>query len=180
MARATMVDLIARARLLIGDNAGTLLTDDEIEGALDARRKEYRYVRLEFAADPSPVGAMTKVFYADREHWEKDAALYDAGYELIDPGDYSADYLIGRWEFTSPKTPPVFIVGKSYDMYGSAADLVETLIALQRAQYDFSSGDQSFKRSQQIVHLSTLAAQYRALAWTASAVNVRGGDALIS
>ena len=60
-----------------------------------------------------------------------------------------------------PVELPVFITGKLYDVYRSAADLLEMWSALYATRFDFTADGQSFRVSQAHAQLLDLAHTYR-------------------
>lgn len=179
MARATLAQLISECRSLVGDPSGgsAHYTDDQIESALDRRRKEARRCPLRARSDMTPTGVSYTVFYAPIGIWESDALLLDSSWQVIDNAYCETiDYLRGRWEFKTSTLPPLYLRGYYYDLHGACADLLDQWMADLKAAYDFSSGDQSFRRSQQLQSLASLAQQYRSQAWVVSADSVRVGD----
>lgn len=166
-----MGELIKRLRLLIGDAAGSeqVFEDIELQDALDVRRETFRYLELVDEPTINPGGGLTDAsyidYYAQRErvalgNWEDDVKLYDNTYTVLTPT--SADLITGHWQFASGQRPPVYLIGKSYDLYRAAVELLDAWIAKEKGRYDFSADGQSFKESQKVDHLQALAARYRA------------------
>jgi hypothetical protein len=162
MARASMADLITRLRLLINDLAGAeqVFSDDELEDALDARRADCRHLELAAAQTWDPVTGVTYLdHYAKVGDWETDAALEDAtGLTLVTA---TADYLVGHWTFAASQTPPVYLTGKTYDLYATAADVLEMWAAKVALAFDFEADGASYKVSQRRAALLDLAGVYR-------------------
>ena len=161
-ARATMAELIGRLRALIGDpaGAGQAFDDQTLQDYLDRRQTVVRYAPLRAESSPRPGGAVDYLdYYADVGDWEADETLYDGSYSILIPA--SADRLTGHWTFVSSQPPPVMIVGKSYDVYGSAADVLEAWAATEKLNFDFEADGQSFRRSQKVTALLALAREYR-------------------
>ncbi|MBX6770878.1 MAG: hypothetical protein IRY83_04080 [Chloroflexi bacterium] len=158
-----MVELIARTRLLIGDPAGAeqTFTDDEVQAALDRYQTVVRYAPLHPEPTPLPTGLVEyRDYYAGLGDWEADEQLYDAAWTALTP--VTSDRLTGHWTFASPgQNPPLFILGKVYDVYGAAADLLEQWAAKVKQEFDFSTDGQSFQRSQKLRALLDLAREYR-------------------
>lgn len=180
--RATMTDLIARCRLMIGDPAGTnqQFTDSDLQITMDSYRDDVRYESLIIA--PSIVNiantqqsaqTIFATYYSHYQWWESDAVIQGQGptglpWIVLTPVE--SDYVVGRWkfelnEFTSGtvpgQLPPCFITGKSYDLNGAAADLLEFWAAVLSAAYNIAVDGQSLQRSQLMTAKLTLAAQYR-------------------
>ncbi|MGQ9809705.1 MAG: hypothetical protein ACUVS8_14440 [Armatimonadota bacterium] len=160
--RATMAELIGRVRALIGDRAGADQTFDDqtIQDSLDRHRVEVRYLAL----SPLPsyaVGGVVEIrtYRAPAGDWEADETLYSGEYAPLSPS--AADRLTGQWTFPAHQPPPVLIVGKTYDVYAAAADLLETWAAAESRSFDFDADGQSFKRSQKAAMLRDTAREYR-------------------
>ena len=160
-ARASMTELITRIRGLIHDPAGTstTFTDQEIQDALDTWRDEARYLELTPLETLAPTGIIYRDYAAERGLWEADEILVDAAYEPLTPA--TADRLTGRWTFDDHTPPPVYITGKTYDLHGAAADLLEQWAAAEKLSFDFGADGAQYRRSQKVEMLLQLAAQYR-------------------
>jgi hypothetical protein len=153
--------MIARVRDLVGDSlsatSAPAFSEQQIQEALDRERVDYILGDLhELAGRYSIVGGayrwtdyLDPLSYGD---WEEDATLYNGGFALITPT--SSDYLTGHWTFTD-QPPPVFLVGKTYDVYAAARALHHQLIARYAVTgaYDFSADGATFRRSQIIEQL---------------------------
>ncbi len=124
-ARASMADLIGRLRRMIGDPAASAVwTDEELQDALDARRRDVRYEQLTVAETVQPGGQVVWLdWWAQDGDWESDAKLYGPTYAELTPA--TSDYLTGHWTFAAHQAGPVYVVGKTYDMPGAAADVLE-------------------------------------------------------
>ena len=170
MARATMADLIARVRQMVGDtDAGAYTFDDDaVQAALDAHRFAAEYVALQPVAEYQPGGeAVYKTYRAPMGWWEADATLVDGGYNPLAPD--AADLMNGEWTFSAGQAPPVFIRGHYYDLYAAAADLLEEWAARLARAYDFGTDGDRFARSQMAASLREQASRYRARAWAVAA-----------
>ncbi len=160
--RTSMADLIARVRLLINDPTGAsqVFDDQAVQDHLDRHRIETRYRELTFAETVSPGGAISYLdYYADVDNWEADEKLYDGAYNQLTPA--TADRLTGHWTFAANQVPPVLIVGKYYDLYAAAADLLEAWAAKLKLAYGFGTDGQTFNRQQQLSMLLEMAHEYR-------------------
>jgi hypothetical protein len=100
-----------------------------------------------------------KEFMAPRGFWEDDPVLQSNGYATLTPS--ANDHLIGRWTFITGQTPPVFITGQVYDLWGAAVEVLEAWIGKVARDFDFSTDGQSFSRSQKVRGLEALIATYR-------------------
>lgn len=161
--RATMASLITRTRVYCNDAGSTQFTDQQVQDTLDCHRRDLTAVPL--LPDPSFVsGAMVYLdYYSDLGCWEDSMTLQNGSYTTVTPS--TTEPLVGHWHFTSSTAPPVFVSGSVYDLHGAAADLLEQYAAAMSLQFDFTSGAQTFRRSQQVDALLTLAKQHRAQAW---------------
>ncbi len=163
-----MADLILRTRDLMGDNPAVqtnrAFTDQQVQDALDRERldvniSDWREL-LPFYSVVSGAWVWTEYYdpsnYGD---WESDAVLYNAGLTLLTPT--TSDLLTGHWSFgTVNQSPPVFVVGKTYDVYAAARTLVLRWIALVAQQFDFSvDRGLTFSVSQKRAGLQQLADQ---------------------
>ncbi len=160
--RATMGDLIARVRLLVNDPAGTsaVFTDQEIQDALDAHRRDVRYLPLAEAPTYGAGGTVSYLeYFAGRSNWEADAVVQDGDYTTLTPA--SVDYTGGIVTFATNQDPPLTMTGKTYDLYAAAADIVTAWQAKVARDYDFSAQGQTFHRSQMLRSLGELAQTLR-------------------
>ena len=73
----------------------------------------------------------------------------------------AVDYLTGHWTLSSAYTPPIFITGKTFDLYAAAVELLEQLYAMSMGDFDFLSAGRTFKRSQTKEGIQTLIGIYR-------------------
>ena len=172
-ARPSLASLISRVRTLIDDNASTkTFTDDEVQAALDNWRTDVRYLVLTPAETRTASGVEYRDYYAPVGDWESDVALYDGTYAVVTPA--TSDYQTGHWTFTNSTGPPVYLVGKTFDVYATAADLLESWAAKVKLAFDFTADGASFSRSQQVAALLQLAADYRRRQRSVTALQVRG------
>lgn len=167
--RDSMADLISRVRDLIGDPAGSTqeFTDQQIQNALDAHGFDHTREELSAVSSVDTAGVTTYLSYlSDEGFWEGDVLLQTGTYQTVDdasvPVNVSAvDYTLGRWGFNATMQPPVYITGRTYDVYAAAADVLELWLAKVKLDYDFLSSGRTFKRSQQIAGLESLIYRYR-------------------
>lgn len=173
--RTSMNNLVRRVRMLIGDhgeNSPQVFTEQQIQDAMDLRRRRYRYAALEPVESIAPGGALTFLEYeACIGDWEEDAQIVDRSFNVLTPA--TKDYLTGRWTFASNQLPPVLINGFRYDVYGAAADLLERWPILLTDSVDRTEGDVSWKNSQARQQKLILAEQYRQKQWPMTVQQVR-------
>lgn len=177
MARATMTDLITLLRARVGDtDTPAQYTDDALEGYLDRNRIVIRHEMSLVVLYPGPPrivnGALKSlVYYTEYGPWESDTKAYDGAYALLTPA--SVNYITGVWEFADEPAWPVYVQGAAYDINLAAAEALEDWATALSRDYDFSSNEQSFSRSQQVKMLRDAARQYRVAGRVQSATKVR-------
>lgn len=176
--RDSMADLISRVRELIGDDAGAdqVFSDLQIQDTLDTRRRQL--VREPLTAVSSiAAGGVTSYFdhYSQYGFWEADVDLQNGSYADISGSlaASGANYLLGRFTFSTTQNPPVFLTGFAYDIYAAAADILEMWIADVKTDYDFLSSGRTFKRSQQGEGIERLLKTYRSRQWVSTSQMVR-------
>lgn len=171
--RASMADLITRVRTLIADPAGAsqVFDDQTIQDYLDRHQTVVRYATLRPEATYVSGTVLYQDYYAGVGSWEADERLYDGAYNELTPT--TVDRLTGHWMFATSQLPLVYIVGKHYDVYAAAADLLEVWAAKEKLSFDFDTDGQSFKRSQKAAALLALAREYRRQQRPASVAMVR-------
>ena len=179
--RSSMAALIARVRLLINDPAGgsQIFSDQAIQDKMEESR-------ISFYNEPMqgiPTFSGASLQYLDYETWfngdkpiggwEDDLVIKQFLTIAVTPS--LSEPIIGHWTFAADTRPPVFITGKLYDVYRSAADLLEMWSAQYATRFDFTADGQSFRVSQAHVQLLDLAHTYRQKQRARSMV-VRRGD----
>ena len=160
-ARATMAALIARVRLLTNDPEGSssIFADQDIQDVLDESRIDIKNGSME----PKPTFSGATIQYLDYYTalggWEDDLIIKQYLINVVTPS--LSEPIAGHFAFATTMLPPLYISGKTYDVYRAAADLLERWAARVVLNYDFSSDGQSFKRSQAADALQKLAVTYR-------------------
>lgn len=171
--RAGMATLIGRLRAKINDPAGSgqALSDQELQDLLDGRRRDFAMLGLE-AVPAYPGGVLTYLeFAAEWSDWEDGVVLRDSSLAPVTPE--TSDLVAGRWTFAAEPPYPIYLTGRTYDLNGAAADALEQLAAAKATAFDFSSGGQTFQRSQQATALAAQAERYRRMARPQSGTLVR-------
>lgn len=134
MPRATMVDLIARTRLLIGDppsGGAQVFTDDNIQDFLDETRYDVKYEVLKPKPTFTTGGVQWNDYYSEHTHWEQGETLIWSNFSTLTPtAPTVSDRIIGHWGFSN-QLPPVLLTGNTYDLWNVAANLLEMLNAQQ-------------------------------------------------
>lgn len=177
--RATMADLNAKVRLMIGDLASATqqFSEQQIQDALDRNRMDVRYEGLEAKPTFAPTGVQYLDYYSQWGYWESDVVVVNGTYATLTPA--SAELLLdtAHWTFPSGtgsgQVPPVFAVGKVFDIYATAADLLEYWAAVGSSDFDFTADGATFHASQVATARQTRAAYFRRQARPAFAKMVR-------
>jgi hypothetical protein len=168
MARESMSALISDVRSKIGDPVGddAVFTDDEIERALDERKRVVSYSRLDWYETYAPLGSTTYgTFYTGLGGgWEDNVEIVDASYNVVTPS--SANLIRGEWVFDPPLlNSAVLFRGSQYDVYGACADLLTQMLAKAKNEFSFSRGNRSFQRSDKVAHIEKAIDRYRGMQW---------------
>jgi hypothetical protein len=98
-------------------------------------------------------------YYTDLGNWEDDLVLKQYLINVVTPS--LSEPIAAHWVFATTTLPPVYLTGKTYDIYRAAADLLERQAARYVLNFDFTSDSQSFRRSQAADALQKLARTYR-------------------
>jgi hypothetical protein len=167
-------DLVSRVRLLISDPSGASqqFTDAEILNALKRRSSSVRYYPLAEKPTISEAGVVTYVdFEAPVGDWDTGVVLTDGDYDVLTPT--SSDYVTGDWSFATEPDLPVLITGTTYDLYGTAGDLLMQWHTAETCAFDISADDIDLKRSQKAEMKKAAAYAYYAKARTTATQLVR-------
>ena len=186
--RDSMAPLVQWVRDLIGDQPGATqqFVNQQIQDRLDGRRMDIRYEQLQpgptvvqNAANANKPVVIWADYYSDYKHWESDVVLQGntpgVGSWLV-LNAAASDFITGRFQFSvNPFTtdvapqqlPPVWATGKVYDVFGTAADLLDMWAsALLTTTFNFASGGGvTFSAGQIITNLQSQAERYRRQAW---------------
>lgn len=146
--RTTMSALITLVRQMIFEPSATegSWADEDLQRWLDLHVELIDMAPLGYVWEM--VGGVRGVFeyVSSRQYWESNALLTDAARNPVTPS--AADPLAGRWSFTTHQPPPLYVTGRTYDVYAAAADAVEARLARRALEYDFSADGSTFHRSQ--------------------------------
>lgn len=120
---------------LENENGVTPFTPEQVEERLSERAFEARYLKLTAVPSIAPGGVDTFTRFDapyGYDWWEDTVTLYDGDYNEIDllAELKSADHVVGSWTLNNEPDPlPVYLLGISYDPYGTAYDLLIELSA---------------------------------------------------
>src|SRR5690242_13994681 len=194
--RPTMFPIIQKVRELIGDpvTGSETFNPQTVQDALDESRYDIRYELLQAAptiTNDGTTGSAAYVwidYYSQFQYWEIDYVTQQRDYTAINK--VSFEFINGHWQFSYLPTPrqlppisaspgqfpPVFVTGKSYDIYAAAVKLLRMKIAsLALTTYNFSANSQSFQRGTIITTLQALIREYQGMQRT-KAVRVGRDD----
>jgi hypothetical protein len=161
--RNSMGSLIYRERTLINDllpaGQGQVFTDQQIQDVMDQTRQNIRYLAL--APSPTYLGSTISYldYYSDWTDWEDDLTLWQ--YRIISVSPAVSENITGHWTFAATTLPPVFIIGKTYDVYRTAADLLEQRAAMWMMSHSLTVDGQNLARGQVLPMILQLAKTYR-------------------
>lgn len=173
MARSTMDDLIALVRLQTAATTDDF-TDDEVESFLDRHRMEVFNDRLTPEVTYEGATSSYKDYLSSDRFYEADAVIIDGTNATVSAGQSdSFDYLTGRFTFGTGRTDRLRISGKTYDLHLACAELLEAWAAKVALDFDFTTDQQTFNRSQKREGLLALAKAQRRQARVGSGRLVR-------
>lgn len=159
--RSTMATLIARTRLLINDPAGAsqVFQDSDIQDILDSSRSDVKNGVM----IPQPTFAGSQIqfldYYTKLGDWEDDLVIKQYLINQVTPA--TSEPIAGHWTFSLSTLPPLYISGKTYDIYRASADLLERQAAMWVLRYNVNVDGQSLQRGQVTAALQNLARTYR-------------------
>lgn len=161
--RSTMANLITRVRLLINDTlpagSGQIFTDQQVQDVMDESRADFKNEVM----IPKPTFSGSTIqfldYYTHLGGWEDDYVLKQFLVNVVTPG--VVEPIAGHFQFAATTLPPVYISGKLFDVYRSAADLLERQAAQWVLRYNANVEGQSLQRSQAAMALQKLATTYR-------------------
>ena len=176
MSRSGMADNIARVRSLTYAGTAeytvgtaTYWDDDQVQDVLDRHR--YDVVREELIRETTYLGGgsveYTKLRSRNRcfEGAESGATVFfieDGPGTNRSTATYTPDYQTGEFVFDSDVAGTVlYLTGRTYDVHGAAAELLEAWAAREAACYDFTTDGQTFNRSQKAASMRDAAKQLR-------------------
>lgn len=159
--------LVTKVRKNIGDiETHKQYSDDEIEQALDIRRRDISYVPLVARQHRTPTSYVYKKFYAEAVpgFWETDAEITDGQYAILTPDDF--DPINGIWTFNTGRTSAIaYASGVIYDVNAVSADLIENWFASVKSDFSFTRGQRTFNRGEQLQSFKQAADMYRSRSW---------------
>ena len=172
-----MSSLLTTLREWINDPSGTaqVFSDDALQRHLDANR--YDVYREELVSVPAYIGGGSIAYYEYRScyQWFETTQAGTAVFQVQDSVGTTrgtatwadVDYQRGVVTLTTNQAGTVlYLTGRSFDVYGAAADALTDWAQKVSLQFDFSSDQQTFSRSQKQTMLLSAAERYRRQART--------------
>lgn len=185
--RTSMAALIATTRQMIGDvSTPQDFLDQDVQDVLDAHRTEVRYELLRPVPDiqPGQNGSLVAQFVwasylSEFQFWESDVVIQGLNTSTNQPWfiltPVTFEFITGKWTFavtlpniaTPPaQYPPVYAVGKAYDIHAAAADLLERRIALRAfTLFDYTGDGVTLRLAQILDRWEKLRAFHIAKSW---------------
>jgi len=163
MSRTGNADLIARVRSLTSvgtaeytNGTANMWDADQIEQVLDRHRMDITRERLIPDRNNDAGGAVSyTVFRSAFGNMESGTALFiedgvgDDRTAGTATANYSGDYQRGTFTFGADQAgTALYITARSYDLYGAAAEVLESWAGSAARDFDFSTDSSSFSRSQ--------------------------------
>ena len=186
--RSTMNALIGRMRILVNDPSGSSqnFTDQTIQDVMDESREDIKNLALVPKVTFSGSTMQYLDYYSRLTNWEDDYVIKQYLTVDITSSVTTAEPISAHWYFSTTKLPPIYISGKTYDIYRAAADLLERLAAQYMLRFDFTTDGQSFRASQMHDKILDMALHYRmkqrarSISMNRSDLNVAQADNLLS
>jgi hypothetical protein len=171
-----MSDNIMRVRALTyaGTAEYTLGTanywdDNQIEQVLDRHRQDL--VRHKLSREPNYIGGGSVIYtrlrsaYGFLETPASGTAVFvieDSVGDNRSTANYTADYQLGIFDFDADTGgTALYLTARSYDIYGAAAELLDSWAARESRCFDFSTDGQSFSLSQKVQNMRDQARELR-------------------
>ena len=161
--RSTMAALIARERLMIFDPAGAsqVFADQDIQNILDESRIDCYNLPLTPQWTFSGNTPLFLDYFAPSQwgNWEDDIVLKQYLTTPVTPS--ATDDIVGHWTFAQTTLPPVYITGKTYDIYRAAADLLQRLASQWMLRFNATADGQTLHREGAFANIRALIKEYR-------------------
>ena len=180
--RPTMQTAIIPAiRDLIADTSGSpTFSDQQVQDAADESRADVYYELLKAVPTITNDGTTGSAAYVWIDYYSQ-FKFWEIGQAVTQYGDFTArspvatEYIIGHWQFSYLPTagvlppnsaspgqyPPIFVTGRSYDIYAAAVKLLQLLKAKNMlTAYNFTDNGQNFSRGQIIANIDGLIKDY--------------------
>lgn len=130
---------------------------DDIEDVMSDHRVDAVRFALDYTLSQNLSGATT--VWTPLAWWADDAILQDYNWQLVVAD--TPQPLIGRWDFNAPHIYPLYLTGRTYDLHGVAADLLDDWAAKVKLEHNLSIGALSLKREGKFSQLQEMATTHR-------------------
>lgn len=161
--RSTMTTLIAFVRGLTNDaTVPYTLTDQQLQDYLDLNRLDVYNMELQFP-DMISVGGVVEWhdFYSQGyNYWEDGYLIQGPDWQVRTPN--TSEPLIGRWTFIASQDTPLYITGRSYDVYAAAVNALKQMESTLQCGIDFTADGLTVSRLQRIQNIRELRKTYTA------------------
>ncbi|MFQ5433488.1 MAG: hypothetical protein ACE5FD_01290 [Anaerolineae bacterium] len=181
MARSGMINLISRLRDMCNVTVDDW-TDDELQTILDGRRLDVRREKLEQAPEYTASTANYYDFYSRFGNYEETDGgtavfiLEDSAGADKSTANWTANYTNGHIRFSADQGgTAIYLTGRSYDLFGAAADVWRQQMGKQAAKYTFAADGVQMSRSHWFAHCDRMAAHYDRLSRPVQ-VQINRGD----
>lgn len=167
-ARSGMSNLLSRLRRMVDDSGSVVWTDDDhLQDVLDGHRVDVHEETLSVHPQAMAGSTVYHVYDSAWGNFEEAASgtsawrVYDSDGTAQSTATYTADYIRGRLHFTADQEGSArYLIGRSYDLDGAAADLWRERASLVHSYYDFDADGQKMSRSQWFEHCWRMAERY--------------------
>jgi hypothetical protein len=159
--RSTMAQLILRTRTLIGDPGSLVFTDQQIQDELDQCRHEVSIPQGSLQPKPTwlPGGVLQWLDYFGPPFVEDDVQVLNASFSPLVLS--SNDPFVSHFVLGVSVVPPVYMVGRYFDVYRGCVSLLQMWLANLKLEYDFrGEGGIGFSRSQRQRNIQELIKHY--------------------
>jgi hypothetical protein len=147
---------------MVDFEATAAITDDDLEEALDDNRVDVYHQLLYYVPSYSVGIVEYKTFYAFARKnypWEDTPIIQDSNGNVLTPN--TINNILGKWDFTTTQSIPLYITGTYFDIYGAAVDVLEKAMLTEALSYDVQTDDQKFMLSQKLKGVSTVLKMYQ-------------------
>src|SRR5258708_3742083 len=163
--RGSMAALITGVRVLINDTlpvgSGQIFDDQTVQNVLDESRLDLYNQPLVPQWTYSGSTPQVLDYFAPSQwgDWEDDIVLKQYLTVVVTPS--ATDDIVGHWTFAASTLPPVFITGKTFDIYRAAADLLARLAAQWMLRFNATADGQTLHREGAFTQMQILIKEYR-------------------
>lgn len=187
MARPTMEDLLLEIRGVTNasesvwsNGTANYWDDQQLQNVLDQHRRDFENVPLTPIPSPAAGGSLSWFNYDLPYRYLEQASgttiftVFNAVGSAMGTAAFTVDYTRGVVTFTADTQGSAYYAsGRTYDLYGAAAEVLERWAAHEALSFDFSADGQSFRRSQKVDMLTKMAVDCRGKAWPVDVTTAR-------